>query len=107
MKIIFQIMVIFAGSVNLLMSLLVLYRLHQPTTPACWVFKVLISDMHKYDDFVKHVEPNKDFFVTEEQKAAYQKKYEDLYRYAKGNPGYNFELKDVNDKTCTGHCSSN
>ncbi|MCU7548818.1 TlpA family protein disulfide reductase [Chitinophagaceae bacterium LB-8] len=55
----------------------------------------------KYEDFVKYVQPNKNLFVTEKQKAAYSKAYNDLGPFAKGNLGYNFELKDINDKTYT------
>lgn len=54
-----------------------------------------------YEDYVKQVQPYKALLVKEEHKAAYQKKYEELYLFAKGTPGYNFELKDVNDKTYT------
>ncbi|WP_316815712.1 TlpA disulfide reductase family protein [Pedobacter nyackensis] len=54
-----------------------------------------------YEDFVKQVQPYKALLIKEEHKAAYQKKYEELYLFAKGTPGYNFELKDVNDKTYT------
>lgn len=60
-----------------------------------------MQDIKGYEDFVKQVQPHKDLFVSAEYKAVYQKKYEDLYLFAKGNPGYNFELKDVNDKTYT------
>lgn len=55
----------------------------------------------KYEDFVKQVQPNQQYFVTETEKAAYQKKYEDLYLYAKGTRGYNFSLQDINNKTYT------
>ncbi|MES2777340.1 MAG: TlpA disulfide reductase family protein [Bacteroidota bacterium] len=55
----------------------------------------------EYEDFVKYVQPYQHLFTTEEQKALYQKLYEDLYLFAKGTPGYDFELKDVNDKTYT------
>jgi len=55
----------------------------------------------QYEDFVKHVQPNQHLFTTAEQKAAYQKRYEELYLFAKGTPGYDFKLKDVNDKTYT------
>ncbi|UKJ09279.1 TlpA family protein disulfide reductase [Solitalea lacus] len=63
--------------------------------------------MHKmpgikeYENFVKYVEPYKNVFVTPKQKEAYNKLYNDLGPFAKGKPGYNFELKDVNDKTYT------
>lgn len=55
----------------------------------------------KYEDFQEQIMPFKDLFKTEKQKAAYDKKYEDLYLYAKGTPGYNFSLQDVNGKTYT------
>jgi thiol-disulfide isomerase/thioredoxin len=54
-----------------------------------------------YEDFVKYIEPYQELFTTPEQKAAYQKRYEELYLFAKGTPGYDFKLKDVNDKTYT------
>jgi peroxiredoxin len=57
--------------------------------------------IREYEDFVKHVQPNQHLFTTAEQKALYQKKYEELYLFAKGTPGYDFKLKDVNDKTYT------
>ena len=57
--------------------------------------------INKYEDFVQHVQPNKDLFITKEQKDAYQKRYEELYLFAKGTPGYDFKLKDANDKTYT------
>jgi thiol-disulfide isomerase/thioredoxin len=55
----------------------------------------------EYEIFVKYVEPYKSVFVSQEQKAVYDKLYNDLGPFAKGSPGYNFELKDVNDKTYT------
>ena len=55
----------------------------------------------EYEDFVKYVQPCQNLFTTAEQKALYQKRYEELYLFAKGTPGYDFELKDVNDKTFT------
>jgi thiol-disulfide isomerase/thioredoxin len=55
----------------------------------------------KYEEFVKHVQPYQNLFKTAELKAVYQKRYEELYLFAKGTPGYDFELKDVNDKTYT------
>lgn len=55
----------------------------------------------KYEDFVHQVEPYKQYFVTEKEKAAYQKKYEDLYLYANGTRGYNFSLQDVHNNTYT------
>lgn len=55
----------------------------------------------KYEDFLRYVEPNKNLFITAEHKTAYNKSYTELGPFAKGNPGYNFELKDVNDKTHT------
>nr|WP_121272047.1 TlpA disulfide reductase family protein [Pedobacter schmidteae] len=60
-----------------------------------------IQPIKTYEDFVKQVQPYKALLVTAEHKAVYQKKYEELYLYAKGTPGYNFELQDVNDKTYT------
>jgi thiol-disulfide isomerase/thioredoxin len=54
-----------------------------------------------YEDFVKQVQPHKALFVSKVYKAAYEKKYEDLYLFAIGTTGYNFELKDVDDKTYT------
>ncbi|MBB2147392.1 TlpA family protein disulfide reductase [Pedobacter gandavensis] len=58
-----------------------------------------MKNITKYEDFVNNVQPYKALFVSAEMKAAYDKRYEDLYLFAKGSPGYNFELKDVNDKT--------
>jgi peroxiredoxin len=55
----------------------------------------------KYEDFLKYVQPYQALFTTAEQKALYQKRYEELYLFAKGAPGYDFKLKDVNDKTYT------
>jgi peroxiredoxin len=60
-----------------------------------------MKEIRKYEDFVKYVQPYKNLFTTVELKAAYQKRYEELYLFAKGTPGYDFELKDVNDKTYT------
>ncbi|POY38616.1 hypothetical protein C3K47_04265 [Solitalea longa] len=60
-----------------------------------------IPGIKEYENFVKYVEPYKNAFVTPEQKEVYNKAYNDLGPYAKGRPGYNFELKDVNDKTYT------
>jgi thiol-disulfide isomerase/thioredoxin len=57
--------------------------------------------IREYEGFVKYVQPYQNLFTTAEQKTAYQKKYEEVYLFAKGTPGYNFELKDVNDKTYT------
>jgi hypothetical protein len=57
--------------------------------------------IREYEDFVKYVQPYKHLFTTTEQKSLYQKRYEELYLFATGTPGYNFELKDVNDKTYT------
>jgi thiol-disulfide isomerase/thioredoxin len=54
-----------------------------------------------YEDFVKYVQPYKALFTSTEQKSLYQKRYEELYLFAKGTPGYDFKLKDVNDKTYT------
>lgn len=55
----------------------------------------------RYEDFLEQVEPYKAVLSSEEQKAAYQKAYESLYLFAKGTPGYNFSLPDVNDKIHT------
>jgi thiol-disulfide isomerase/thioredoxin len=55
----------------------------------------------QYEDFLKYVKPYKALFTTAEQKALYQKRYEELYLFAKGTPGYDFKLKDVNDKFYT------
>lgn len=55
----------------------------------------------EYEHFVKYVEPYKNVFVTAEQQAAYQKLYKELGPFAKGSPGYNFELKDPNGKVYT------
>lgn len=60
-----------------------------------------IPNIKEYENFVKYVEPYKSVFVTPEQKEAYNKFYNVLGPFAKGKPGYNFELKDVNDKTYT------
>jgi thiol-disulfide isomerase/thioredoxin len=57
--------------------------------------------IREYEDFVKYVQPYQHLFTTAEQKALYQKRYEELYLFAKGAPGYDFELKDANDKTYT------
>ncbi|MFI5130733.1 MAG: TlpA family protein disulfide reductase [Chitinophagales bacterium] len=57
--------------------------------------------IREYEDFVKYVQPYKNLFTTTEQKALYQKRYEELYLFAKGTPGYDFRLKDVNDKIYT------
>lgn len=51
----------------------------------------------KYEDFVNYIQPYQKLFVTAEQKAAYQKVYNELMPFAKGRSGYNFEYKDVND----------
>ncbi|SFH43307.1 TlpA family protein disulfide reductase [Pedobacter insulae] len=55
----------------------------------------------EFETFVKHVQPYKNVFVTAEQKIAYEQFYNALGPFAKGSPGYNFELKDVNDRTYT------
>ncbi|RQO66568.1 hypothetical protein DBR40_22060 [Pedobacter sp. KBW01] len=55
----------------------------------------------EFEHFVKYVEPYKDIFTTVAQKEAYQKLYNDLTPFAVGKAGYNFELKDVNEKTHT------
>jgi len=55
----------------------------------------------KYEEFRKYVQPYQDLFNTAEWKAVYQKMYDELYLFAKGTPGYNFELKDGNEKTYT------
>lgn len=60
-----------------------------------------MQQITRYEDFVQQVQPYKSLFISEEYKKAYEKKYEDLYLFAKGTPGYNFELKDVNNKTYT------
>jgi hypothetical protein len=60
-----------------------------------------MKDIRKYEDFVKYVQPYQALFTTAEQKAVYQKRYEELYLFAKGTPAYDFELKDVNNKTYT------
>jgi peroxiredoxin len=60
-----------------------------------------MKDIRKYEDFVKYMQPYQALFTTAEQKAVYRKRYEELYLFAKGTPGYDFELKDVNDKTYT------
>ncbi|WP_316838525.1 TlpA disulfide reductase family protein [Pedobacter gandavensis] len=57
-----------------------------------------MKNITKYEDFVSNVQPYKALFASAEMKKAYEKRYEDLYLFAKGTPGYNFELKDVNDK---------
>ncbi|WP_222536868.1 TlpA family protein disulfide reductase [Pedobacter polysacchareus] len=58
----------------------------------------MMKNITKYEDFVKNVQPYKSLFISPDKKAAYQKRYEDLYLFAEGTPGYNFELKDVNDQ---------
>jgi len=60
-----------------------------------------MKNITMYEDFGKQVQPYKELFVTATQKAAYDKKYEDLYLFAKGTDGYNFKLKDVNDQEYT------
>ena len=60
-----------------------------------------MPEIRKYEDFVNSVQPYKALFVSDEQKAAYDKVYEALGPFAKGKPGFNFELKDTNDKTYT------
>ncbi len=57
--------------------------------------------LRKYEDFVNYIQPYKALFNSTELKAAYQKKYEELYLFANGTPGYNFALKDINDKVHT------
>jgi thiol-disulfide isomerase/thioredoxin len=57
-----------------------------------------MRSIKKYEDFANYVQPYKQLFASNELKAAYQKRYEDLYLFATGTPAYNFELKDVNDK---------
>lgn len=58
-----------------------------------------MRNIKKYEDFVNYVQPYKSLFSSAEMKDAYQNRYEELYLFAKGTQGYNFELKDVNDKT--------
>lgn len=60
-----------------------------------------IPGVKTYEDFLAQVEPYKAVLRGAEQKAAYQKAYESLYLFAKGTPGYNFSLPDVNDKVHT------
>jgi thiol-disulfide isomerase/thioredoxin len=60
-----------------------------------------MKEITKYEDFVKYVQPYKNLFTKAALKATYQKKYEELYLFAKGTPGYDFELKDVHNKTYT------
>jgi len=55
----------------------------------------------EFETFVKHVQPYKNVFVTTAQKMAYEQYYNTLGPFAKGSPGYNFELKDVNDQIYT------
>jgi thiol-disulfide isomerase/thioredoxin len=55
--------------------------------------------IRNYEDFVNYVQPYQILFITPEQKTAYQKKYEDLYLFAKGSTAYNFSLKDTRDQT--------
>lgn len=55
----------------------------------------------RFEDFKQKVEPYKAVLTSEADQAAYQKKYEELYLFAKGTPGYNFNLKDIHDKTYT------
>ena len=57
-----------------------------------------MRNIKKYEDFVDYVKPYQALFASAEMKAAYQQRYEDLYLFAKGTQGYDFELKDVNDK---------
>lgn len=60
-----------------------------------------MPQINRYEDFLQQVEPYKAFLTTEEHQRAYQKKYEALYLFAKGTPGYNFNLMDTNGKTYT------
>jgi thiol-disulfide isomerase/thioredoxin len=55
----------------------------------------------KYEDFVNYIQPYQNLFVTAEQKTLYQHVYHELAIVAQGRPGYNFELKDVNDTVHT------
>lgn len=57
-----------------------------------------MKNINKYEDFLAYVQPYKSLFVSEDMKAAYQQRYEDLYLFATGTQGYNFELLDVNEK---------
>jgi len=59
------------------------------------------SQIRRYEDFKQQVEPFKAVLSREEDQLAYQKKYEELYLFAKGTRGYNFNLKDVHDKIYT------
>lgn len=60
-----------------------------------------MPNIKEYEDFRRYVEPFKNIFVTQDQKEAYEKRYNELGPLAKGSQGCNFELKDVNDKTYT------
>ncbi|HEY2583836.1 MAG TPA: TlpA disulfide reductase family protein [Mucilaginibacter sp.] len=60
-----------------------------------------LPSITRYEDFVNYIQPYQNLFATDEQKAIYQKVYNNLAIFAKGRPGYNFELKDVNGKAYT------
>ena len=57
-----------------------------------------MKGINKYEDFLAYVQPYKSLFVSDDMKAAYQQRYEDLYLFATGTAGYNFELLDANEK---------
>lgn len=57
-----------------------------------------MKGINKYEDFLAYVQPYKFLFVSDDMKAAYQQRYEDLYLFATGTAGYNFELLDANEK---------
>lgn len=57
-----------------------------------------MKNINKYEDFLAYVQPYKSLFVSKDMKATYQQRYEELYLFANGTPGYNFELLDVNEK---------
>lgn len=54
-----------------------------------------------YEEFTKNIKPYKNLFNTNELKAIYNKKNDELTKYAKGVPGLDFSLNDVNEKTYT------
>ncbi|WP_140939299.1 TlpA family protein disulfide reductase [Sphingobacterium lumbrici] len=57
-----------------------------------------MPDIKEYEVFKEQVEPFQDVFISTEQREAYQRKYEELYLFAKGAKGYNFKLKDAQDR---------
>jgi thiol-disulfide isomerase/thioredoxin len=55
-----------------------------------------MMNVTNYEKFASEIEPFKSSFVTEEMKKAYEKKEDEITKYAKGIHGYNFSLYDKN-----------